>query len=448
MKFEDFYGDDWEENVENKFREWGVRVFGGAISLFHNMRQCLTYSVTEKRSERRRMFLLPDSGTSSGSQTKPEASSSQIPPTEAAPSRKSTSQPSRSRKSVPQPPTPKESTSLLPVTHASSPTLTPTAQAVVTPDPPRSSSVPVPDLPVPHTSIDSLTNTPNVDEDMALLTTETGVHQAVAPQVAQEPHVVTSGNPDTIAPSELVVNQSQSTLEDSQSVAKPSQSVVKPSQSIAEPSQVAEPSQSVPKCSTVSVEVVPMDKAKSTNNPVPLQPLTKVVGATSSELTPKVSYRVRDPAAMSSGKPSRQGSIDGAPEMAVDAIDVDQEMTVDLSDYINIELDDNTSDVSSSQKTADGGEELLPPPPDSQQRHTSIGTTEGESESASSRTYPQLDIDEGDLPAWMVKKGQWRYVASTAGGLAWENLLKVYMNQERRLEFTEMVRSSPRLSYL
>ena len=39
----------------------------------------------------------------------------------------------------------------------------------------------------------------------------------------------------------------------------------------------------------------------------------------------------------------------------------------------------------------------------------------------------------------MVKKGQWRYVASTVGGTLWEKLLEVYMNQERRLEFTEVV---------
>ena len=29
LKFETFYGDAWEENVENKFRQWAVRVFGG-----------------------------------------------------------------------------------------------------------------------------------------------------------------------------------------------------------------------------------------------------------------------------------------------------------------------------------------------------------------------------------------------------------------------------------
>ena len=59
--------------------------------------------------------------------------------------------------------------------------------------------------------------------------------------------------------------------------------------------------------------------------------------------------------------------------------------------------------------------------------------------SHSTRTLPQLNIDMGDLPTWMVKKGQWMYLASTAGGAAWEALLKVYMSQERRLEFTEMV---------
>ena len=29
LKFETFYGDDWDANVENKFRQWAIRVFGG-----------------------------------------------------------------------------------------------------------------------------------------------------------------------------------------------------------------------------------------------------------------------------------------------------------------------------------------------------------------------------------------------------------------------------------
>jgi hypothetical protein len=130
--------------------------------------------------------------------------------------------------------------------------------------------------------------------------------------------------------------------------------------------------------------------------------------------------------------------------MVVDMID--EEITVDLRDYISLGSDDDESHVSSSQKTADGCRGLSPPPDDSQQRHTSVGTTGGntsQSELASGRTRPQLDIDEDDLPAWMITKGRWGYLTSTAGGTAWENLLKVYISQERRLEFTDRVSDLP-----
>ena len=116
-------------------------------------------------------------------------------------------------------------------------------------------------------------------------------------------------------------------------------------------------------------------------------------------------------------------------------------ITVDLSDYINPDSDDE-SHISSSEKSADGCRELIILPPDLQQERTIIGRTDESAQQtnfAPRRTIPQLDIDEGDLPTWMVKKGQWKYVASTAGGTAWENLLKIYMNQERRLEFVEGV---------
>lgn len=36
LKFETFYGDEWEANVEKKFREWAVRVFGGVFKLLSN----------------------------------------------------------------------------------------------------------------------------------------------------------------------------------------------------------------------------------------------------------------------------------------------------------------------------------------------------------------------------------------------------------------------------
>ena len=101
---------------------------------------------------------------------------------------------------------------------------------------------------------------------------------------------------------------------------------------------------------------------------------------------------------------------------------------VDLSDYIRLmEESDNETHVSSSQKSVDGCQTPLPPPPPA---------------------TSQLSVDEGDLPTWMVKKGQWKYIASTAGGPAWEKLLKTYMAQERRLEFTDKASNFTSLPYL
>ena len=298
---------------------------------------------------------------------------------------------------------------------------------------------------MPHASIDPLIDMPNQDEDMTLLATAVGVHQlltqvAIIPQVVHDPCMVTPGNLHTVEPSQLVMNPSQSIVEPSQSIFGPSQVVPDPSQVIIEPSQIiVGPSQVIVEPSQVIVE--------------PSQPHTKVVNSISNSATPKVPYRVRNPVTQPSGGPSRRGSIDGAPEMIIDVIDNQQETvvdliddeeesTVDLRDYISMDSEDDESHISSSQKTADECQELSPPAPNSQQQKTSVGGIEGgtnRSEFASSRTRPQLDTDEGDLPAWMVKKGQWRYVASTAGGIVWENLLRLYMNQERRLEFTEMV---------
>ena len=127
----------------------------------------------------------------------------------------------------------------------------------------------------------------------------------------------------------------------------------------------------------------------------------------------------------------------------MNVIDGEEEITVDLREFINLS-DDEASHVSSSQKTADGSQELLSLPPDSEQGVRSM-EDEGQSQIASARNLLQLGVDETDLPTWMVKKGQWRYVASTAGGTAWENLLKIYMIQERRLEFTETVRDLTRI---
>ena len=86
----------------------------------------------------------------------------------------------------------------------------------------------------------------------------------------------------------------------------------------------------------------------STVPPIHSQLLTKAAGATSDGLMLGVPYRVWNTTAMPSGERSRQGSIDGAPEMVID----NEEITVDLCEYINMESDDETH-VSSLQKTSD-----------------------------------------------------------------------------------------------
>ena len=116
------------------------------------------------------------------------------------------------------------------------------------------------------------------------------------------------------------------------------------------------------------------------------------------------------------------------------------ETIVDLSDFVGFSSDtDDRSHVSSSQKTLDGCRELSPPP--SSQRYLSISDGEADSdESQSSSSDVETPyVDKADLPSWMTKARQWKYLTSTRGGPAWEKLLEVYMQQERRLEFREMV---------
>ena len=308
-------------------------------------------------------------------------------------------------------------------------------------------------------SNDSPADTSNLDGDAALLATAIGVHQllsqvATVPQVIQEPRVVTSESAYATELPQLVVDPSRLIIKSAQNVTEPPQTVVQ-AQTVVEPPQTViqhprtiiqhsqsaakpSPALSVSERPKVSTEVVPMDtQPDSTVPPIHSQLLTKAAGATSDGLMLGVPYRVWNMMAMPSGERSRWGSIDGAPEMVID----NEEITVDLREYINMESDDKTH-VSSLQKTSDQCRELSLPPPGPQQQLTDVGTVEGnmsQSELALSCTHPQLDVDEDDFPAWMTKKGQWRYITSTAGGTAWENLLKIYINQERRLEFTEMV---------
>ena len=210
---------------------------------------------------------------------------------------------------------------------------------------------------------------------------------------------------------------------------------VNPSQLIVDPSQVAEELFQV--LTQPPAEVASMDvRPGPTATPVPLQSLTGLVSVTSNSPMPKAQYHVRN---QPSGKTSCRDSIDGAPAMTIDSTGDEQGIAVDIRDCIDVDGDDDyESHVSSSQKTTDGCGELLPPP-GSHQRHATGAGNVSQPKLATTHTLPELDIDEEDLPAWMVKKGQWRYVTSTPGGTAWENLLKAYMNQERRFEFTETV---------
>ena len=304
--------------------------------------------------------------------------------------------------------------------------------------PPQNISTPAPIRPAPGTAVGSLPPVGALgadnDNEGTLFVTAVGVRQPlsqaqVTSQVAQATPMTTPESPDVIEPIRPVANPSQLPTDRPQTVAESYQSLPEPPQ--------------VPAGDGLT------DRRPDSPAPIPFQLPKEVVDIASNTPTPKVPYRVRNPSAGSSGNPPRRSSINGAPEVVVDAIDDEEEITVDLRDYVNMESDNETH-VSSSQKSADEPRELSPPLPDSQRRH-GIKRTEGsvtQSKFPSTRTLPQLNVDEGDLPVWMMKKGQWRYVSSTAGGIAWENLLKLYMNQERRLEFSETVSNLTRIPLL
>ena len=483
LDFETFYGDEWNRNVEKRFREWSLRVFGGTSILSRNARTRLIYSVAERGSDRRSMFLLGDAGAQSTSgvspsepETTPEdlsaesqmtpedpSAESQITPTATSSedmstkAQKSASTLSQSLESVPQP------SSTPPFSeHVSTP------QVAATSSPPQSRPTPTLIIPASQTSIDPPLPfaDPPSEEDMLLVATAIGVHQLLshaAPVV--QPPAVAAENLD-IQPPQLSISPSQLIIEPQAVVGPPQpagtavgvhqllsqaatvplvvqpppmaapetpniQTPQPPSQLAVEHQVVVGPLQSAPGRSHTSAEVSVDPRVNSTIAPTSFQSPPVGVGTAPSVPTPKSQYRVRDPAVAPSEKP-RRNSIDGAPEMIVDLINGEEEVIVDISDYISIASDDDESHVSSSQRTADECRGLPPPPPDSQQAQVGVG-------SHSTRTLPQINIDGGDLPTWMVKKGQWMYLASTAGGAAWEALLKVYMSQERRLEFTEMV---------
>ena len=455
IDFETFYGEGWADNVEKKFGEWAIRGFGGN-SCPPQLCVHLTYPVKDVDSQRRGVFTLqprPDASSqaeASGASTSGTSTSEMSPSTQsnspqdlpapATSSGKSKSRPRATKKAKSRPVDPLktfgESTSQPPMPHSSLSSGTSTTQATGVSEPTQSVSAlaAIPPTPCatsnPPPSVDAL-GTDKIN-DMTLFATAVGVHQLLVQAAA------TSESHDIVEPVPPVANPSQPVINPSQLVVSPSQLFVNPSQVVVEPNQ--SPPEAVVAQPGPGVTPIP---------PLPTTSATDVVVANS---TPKVQYRVRSSANTVSGVSSRRGSIDGVPEMGIylptnpektshqDSIENDEsEVVVDLHDYIsNGELE---SLVSSSQKTSDEIQDLLPPPPppSSQRQQSDFGGIANQPQSTNTRTYPQLNIDKEDLPTWMVKKSQWKYIASTAGGPTWEELLNVYMRQERRLEFADTV---------
>lgn len=301
-------------------------------------------------------------------------------------------------------------------------------------------SAPIP--PAPDNAVDP---SPSVGElvsndDMILFATALGVRQLLS-QVAAGSQIPV---PPVIAP-------------ESSGVVEPGQSAVIPTQLPANSSEVVINSSQPLDTSKAPAEIV---TARSGPDVTPIQDselASNVTNATTDGSAPKTQYRTRVPA------PSRRDSIDGAPAMDLDlhrnpahpdsvADSEAPELVVDLRDYVSmIDESDDESHVSSSQKTLDECRALQPPSPSpSSQQRASSGLEEVEGISNQPQhhsTDTQEGVDEEDLPTWMLTKGQWEYLATTAGGPAWKNLLSVYMQQERRLEFTDMVSNLSRFSF-
>ena len=220
-----------------------------------------------------------------------------------------------------------------------------------------------------------------------------------------------------------------------------------PSQPVSEPSYIpAEHSQPASTSSRAPNEDMTVDaRPDSIPTSIPPQP-------------PKVPYRVRNSAGVPPGARSRKDSIDGAPE-AVFGLhafsgtqdlfnDNEPEAIVDLREFIDVDTftslggdSETETQASSSQSTTDGSIERSILSPSPQPRHPTIQKAVDCSESTPTHAFPEMGDDYDDLPSWMVKRGQWNYLVSTAGGPLWEDLLRAYMRQERRLEFTETVSS-------
>lgn len=128
---------------------------------------------------------------------------------------------------------------------------------------------------------------------------------------------------------------------------------------------------------------------------------------------------------------------------------VDLREFIDVDTFTSLDGDCETeSHVLSSQRTADAPSELSTLSPSPQPRHSTIREVVDQIQPAPAPALPEIGDDHDDLPSWMTKRGQWNYIVSTTGGPSWEDLLRVYLRQERRLEFTETVRNLPYKSFL
>ena len=285
---------------------------------------------------------------------------------------------------------------------------------------PDSTSTPVPNPLTPGTAC-------TTNDDVTLLSQgETAV------QVVQISPILTPQTLENIEPTQLVVTPAQLTANLPPSVASPLlQNAIESSESRV-------------------VSVPPPDIATQSDHRItPTSPRSAANAPPVAAAKPMTRYRVRG----SVSATSHRDSIDRAQEIALilpvingaplheGSVDDDtSETIVDLSDFVSVPSDtDEESHVSSSQKTLDGCHDLSPPP--SSQRHLSI--SDGEADSDQSRSSsPDVEtpyVDPADLPSWMTGEDRWKFLTSTRGGPAWERLLEVYIQQERRLEFREMV---------
>ena len=394
LTFETFYGDGWEEHVERKFGEWAIQVFGGRPYPLPQLCACLIHSLKDEDSKRRKSYLLPEAPASSQEPT-PEASSSSSTrsdpsrnsSTPASSSQKLKSRPAASRKAKsrstsdqtskpsPQPSTPGEPVPQPSTLHASLPAVAPATQLTGTPALPQNASTPALIPLASGTTVDVLPSIvdalpPAVDallptgelgandpNDMALFATAIGIRQLLSQAASQATQAPPVPAPEVVeVPTPKVVEVSPMSTSENPNVVEPTLLAINPIQLSINPSQVTVGlAQSFPESSKVPAETVVTVPPSS----IPPQLTTVAANATTADPMPNVRYRARKSGTVVSEKPSRRGSIDGAPDVMMDLHatskvpphqdsnnDDMQEVIVDLSDYISIasDSDEDTGD--------------------------------------------------------------------------------------------------------